>query len=155
MNDDKQATAALIAASIMDELHPHILRAITKALEGEVVAPKAIKTTARIQDGKLTDEFINAQSWDENKPSGSKFSDKHGLFIHVKNTGKYWRINYIINGSRKTLSIGVYPKVSLGLARITAGMALSKLQQGEDPSENAKQLRVEAAKEYYKLEAAK
>ena len=36
MSYDKQATAALIAASIMDELHPHILRAIAKALDGEV-----------------------------------------------------------------------------------------------------------------------
>lgn len=35
MSYDKQATAALIAASIMDELHPHILRAIAKALDGE------------------------------------------------------------------------------------------------------------------------
>ena len=41
---DKQATAALIAASIMDELHPHILRAIAKALDQESIdLPKVVR----------------------------------------------------------------------------------------------------------------
>ena len=46
-----------------------------------------------------------------------KVSDSGGLYLLVKSTGKYWRMDYRFVGKRKTLAIGVYPSVSLVAAR--------------------------------------
>ena len=46
-----------------------------------------------------------------------KISDSSGLYLLVKSTGKYWRMNYRFAGKQKTFAIGVYPAVSLVAAR--------------------------------------
>ena len=38
-----------------------------------------------------------------------KISDDRGLYILVKESGKYFRYDYRLGGKRKTLAIGVYP----------------------------------------------
>ena len=43
-----------------------------------------------------------------------KLSDGGGLYLLIHpNGGKYWRMDYRFNGKQKTLSLGVYPDVSL------------------------------------------
>jgi hypothetical protein len=42
-----------------------------------------------------------------------KLSGDRGMYLLVKNAGRYWMLDYRIDGKRKTLSIGVYPEVSL------------------------------------------
>ena len=82
----------------------------------------------------LNDTFIkNSTKW-SGKPAGDKHSDGFGLYLHVKQTGKYWRMNYRITGKQKTLSIGVYPAVSLAQARKLRTAARELLAQGIDPS---------------------
>ena len=58
----------------------------------------------------LTDTFAKNV-----KPTGSSAGDKHtdgqGLYLHVKNAGKYWRMSYRFDGKQKTLALGVYPEV--------------------------------------------
>ena len=47
-----------------------------------------------------------------------KVSDMHGLYLLVNPNGaRYWRWNFSHRGKRQTLSLGVYPEVSLKEAR--------------------------------------
>lgn len=44
--------------------------------------------------------------------------DAHGLYLEVMSTGaKYWRLKYRFNEKEKRLALGVYPDVSLLVAR--------------------------------------
>ena len=64
-----------------------------------------------------------------------KESDAHGLYLLVHSNGsKYWRQNYRYNNKQKTLSHGVYPRVSLGDARKRRDEALEQLDKGLDPA---------------------
>ena len=82
----------------------------------------------------LNDTFIKNSTKHSGKPAGDKHSDGGGMFLHVKAAGKYWRMDYAIHGKRKTLSIGVYPAVSLAQARKARDDAKAQLAQGVDPS---------------------
>lgn len=81
----------------------------------------------------LTDTFIK-----QVKHSGAKAGDKHAdgqaLYLHVKPTGKYWRMNYRFNGKQKTLAFGVYPSTSLANARKARDKAQELLAGGTDPA---------------------
>lgn len=61
----------------------------------------------------LNDTFIKNSTRYSGMPSGNKHSDGGGLYLHVTAAGKYWRMNYRLYGKQKTLSLGVYPSVSL------------------------------------------
>lgn len=63
-----------------------------------------------------------------------KLSDSAGLYLLVKSTGKYWRMDYRFVGKRKTLAIGVYPAVSLVDARKKRDQARELLAKNVDPS---------------------
>ncbi len=48
------------------------------------------------------------------KDKAYKLMDGAGLYLLINKTGgKYWRYNYRFMGKHKTLSIGVYPDISL------------------------------------------
>ena len=50
--------------------------------------------------------------------AGKKLSDGQGMYLLVhKNGSKYWRMDFRLNGKRKTLALGVWPEVSLTRAR--------------------------------------
>jgi len=68
----------------------------------------------------------------KNKPQ--KITDKDGLYIHVSKTGhKSWRRDYRFNGKRQTLTLGVYPIMSLKEARIKNGEVIVQLHKSIDP----------------------
>ncbi|MGN6146522.1 MAG: tyrosine-type recombinase/integrase [Mesorhizobium sp.] len=76
------------------------------------------------------------------KPAGKpqKVSDGGGLFLLVEPRGsKLWRLAYRFNGKQKTLSLGIYPAVSLKDARDHRSRAKELLARGGDPSEHRKQ----------------
>lgn len=80
------------------------------------------------------------------KPSSKiqKLSDGSGLSLVIKPTGgKYWQLNYRFNGKQKTLSIGVYPTVSLAEARAAREAAKKQLANGIDPSQAKQQAKAE------------
>ncbi|RDH89968.1 MAG: hypothetical protein DIZ77_14495 [endosymbiont of Seepiophila jonesi] len=52
--------------------------------------------------------------------------------------GKWWRFDYRFKGKRKTLSMGVYPDVSLKAARDRRSTARKQLVDGINPSEARK-----------------
>jgi integrase len=82
----------------------------------------------------LTDTFIKNV-----KPNGTTVGKKHtdgqGLYLHVKEAGKYWRMAYRFDGKQRTLALGVYPAVSLLKARQRREAARKQLAEGVDPSE--------------------
>ena len=64
-----------------------------------------------------------------------KLSDSGGLYLMVLTSGtKSWRWKYSFRGKEKTLSIGLYPQVSLRQAREARDEARRLLQSGGDPS---------------------
>lgn len=79
----------------------------------------------------LTDAQIRSAKRAE-KPR--KISDGGGLHLLVaSNGGRYWRYNYRFNGKQKTLALGVYPDVSLAMARGRHQRARQLLADGIDP----------------------
>jgi integrase len=93
----------------------------------------AKRDTNKRGDMALTDTFVK-----NIKHTGSSTGDKHtdgqGLYLHVKEPGKYWRMSYRFNGKQKLLAFGVYPSVSLAKARQRRDKARELLAEGIDPS---------------------
>lgn len=68
-----------------------------------------------------------------------KLTDERGLYLLLKPNGsRWWRFDYRYGGKRKTLSMGVYPDVSLKDARARRDEARKLLASGADPGENRK-----------------
>src|SRR5262249_47465287 len=64
-----------------------------------------------------------------------KLSDGGGMYVLVKPDGhRYWRLDYRFGGKRYTLSIGVYPTVTLSYARASREEARRLLAQNINPS---------------------
>ena len=79
---------------------------------------------------KLSDVFLRGVKADGKV---QKYSDGGGLYLHVSPTGgKLWRIAYRFDGKQRTLSLGVYPAVSLKDARQKREEAKELLAKGID-----------------------
>jgi integrase len=79
----------------------------------------------------LTDTAIrNAKS----KSKQYKLYDEKGLYLLVKESGKYFRLDYRFEGKRKTLALGVYPTVRLAEAREKRDDARKMIADGVDPN---------------------
>jgi integrase len=80
----------------------------------------------------LTDTFVKNV-----KPNGTVVGKKHtdgqGLYLHVKEAGKYWRMSYRFDAKQKTLALGVYPAISLADARQRRDAARKQVAHGIDP----------------------
>jgi len=63
-----------------------------------------------------------------------KLTDGGGLYLLIHpNGGKYWQMAYRFGGKQKTLSLGVYPDVSLASARERREQARKLLANDADP----------------------
>jgi integrase len=83
------------------------------------------------QIAPLTDTAIRKA-----KPASKplKLGDGFGLYLLVMPTGgRWWRLDYRFNGKRQTVSLGVYPEVSLKLARERRESARRQVAEGIDP----------------------
>lgn len=81
-------------------------------------------------------ECKNATS---NGASVRKLPDGNGLYLWVYADGRrYWRMRYWQAGKEKSLSLGVYPKVSLSDARKKCDELRKQLQADLDPSAERK-----------------
>lgn len=93
---------------------------------------------------KLTDIAVKKLKF-TGKPT--KHADAKGLYLLVAAVGKYWRFDYRFADKRKTLALGIYPGVSLAMARELHKNAKAKLIDKVDPGEAKKEIRaVERAK---------
>lgn len=83
----------------------------------------------------LTDTLIrNAKP--QEKPY--KLTDGKGMYLLVKQAGKYFHFKYRYQGKTKTISLGIYPDVSLANARDRLSEARKLLAEGIDPSAQRK-----------------
>jgi len=91
---------------------------------------------------KLTDLAIKSTKAGN---SIKKLSDGNGLALVIyPNGSKYWAYRYRYLGKEKTLSLGVYPEVTLAEARVKLIDARKLLAEGQDPSEARKALKRQA-----------
>jgi integrase len=81
----------------------------------------------------LTDTFIKNIKH-SGRPAGDKHADGGGMYLLVKDVGKYWRMDYRFANKRRTLSLGIYPEVSLAKARVKREKSREQLAEGIDPS---------------------
>lgn len=75
------------------------------------------------------------------KPSSKtqKLFDGGGLYLEISPAGgRWWRLKYRFGGKEKRLALGVYPEVTLALARNRREDARRLLAQGTDPSQQKK-----------------
>ncbi|PUA17317.1 integrase arm-type DNA-binding domain-containing protein [Glaciimonas sp. PCH181] len=81
----------------------------------------------------LTDiEIRNAKAKDKDY----KLSDERGLYLLINKAGKYWRYDYRFSGKRKTFAIGVYPDITLAVARVKLNEARTLVANEIDPAVN-------------------
>lgn len=68
-----------------------------------------------------------------------RLSDERGLYLEISPSGgKWWRLKYRFDKKEKRLSLGVYPDVSLAVARERRDEARKLLANGADPSQHRK-----------------
>lgn len=85
----------------------------------------------------LTD--LDCKNATSGQASIRKLPDGGGLYLWVSADGrKYWRLRYWIAGKEKTLSLGVYPVVTLKEARGKRDSERRRLESGLDPSAERK-----------------
>jgi len=67
-----------------------------------------------------------------------------GLYLLVNQSGKYWRWDFTMNGTRRTLNIDPAGKVGLSEARKAAEIARGLMRRGIDPVLEKKRRRAES-----------
>ena len=93
----------------------------------------------------LTDTAIKAV---KPKEKDFKLADEKGLYLFVKATGrKYFRFDYRFANKRYTMSFGVYPDVSLKMARERRDEARRLIANGIDPMADKKASKQQKAEE--------
>jgi len=68
-----------------------------------------------------------------------KLSDGGGLYLIVTNASKRWQFDYSFNKKRNSLSLGIYPNVSLKIARDKRDSLKVLLANDQNPSEIKKE----------------
>ena len=71
------------------------------------------------------------------RPGDKPLRDGGGLYLLIQDSGRHlWRLDYRHQGTRKTLSAGVYPDTSLAAARAVRDAARKLVAAGIDPSQH-------------------
>jgi integrase len=71
-----------------------------------------------------------------------KLSDAKGMYLLIKpNGGKYWRLKYRFTNKENHLALGVYPEVTLNMARDKRDEARKVLANGVNPSQAKKDIK--------------
>ena len=81
---------------------------------------------------------LTARQVDTSRPKDKpyKLSDGGGLYLLVNHNGsRYWRLKYRIAGKEKLLALGVYPDITLAVARQKRADAKKVLAAGGDPGQ--------------------
>ena len=93
----------------------------------------------------LTDLFVKNL---KPAPKTKRYNDERGLCLEMnKNGGKWWRFRYSFQQKQKMISLGVYPDVSLKMARERRDEARRLLAEGMDPSQVRKAEKLQEAME--------
>lgn len=96
----------------------------------------------KLAPGLNSTQIKNAKP--RNKPY--KLADGQGLVLLVNPSGSmWWRLRYTIDGREQMISLGIYPDVSLAVARSKAHEARTSLEKGDDPSKERKSEKLQRA----------
>jgi len=87
-------------------------------------ADVAIKNDMQVRGAKLPQGKMKA-----------KFAVGGGLFLLVTTAGKYWKYAYTYNDKRREASLGVYPAVSMKVAKVKLSEIKALLAEGIDPNQ--------------------
>jgi integrase len=86
----------------------------------------------RTGEAMLTDTKVRAL---KKKEAPYKVSDSAGLYIQVQPNGsRLWRMAYRFRGKQRTAAFGMYPDISLSVARLRRDEVKRQLRSGDDPS---------------------
>jgi integrase len=78
------------------------------------------------------------------KDKDYKVSDGRGLFLLVKKSGaKMWRFRYMFGGKEKLISLGLYPEISLKVARERREEYRRDVAMGLNPSAERKKVKIQ------------
>lgn len=89
----------------------------------------------------MAKELLSDVTIRSTKPASKdvRLFDGNGLYLLIKpNDARWWRVDYSINGKRKTLSLGTYPVTTLADARKKAFVLKKLVANGVDPSQQRK-----------------
>jgi integrase len=87
----------------------------------------------------LTDKEIKGAKAKEKE---YKLFDGGGLYLSITPKGKkWWRLKYSFEGKEKRISLGVYPAITLQMARKQREELKYQISQGINPSEERKELK--------------
>ncbi len=90
-----------------------------------------------MKQNKLTESAVKKA---EPKTKQFKLSDGGGLYLLVHSNGsKYWRFDFRFDGKQKSSSLGVWPEVSLAVARTKRDQAKRKIKEGVNPIQEKKE----------------
>lgn len=94
----------------------------------------------------LTDTIIrNAKP----RANPYKLYDSDGLFLLVTpNGGKWWRLKFRYGGKEKSLSLGIYPSVTLKEARVRRDQERKNIAFNIDPGTNRKAAKLAQTESY-------
>lgn len=90
---------------------------------------------------------LNNRAVDNAKPREKKWKLADGAGLHLlihPNGGKYWRFKYRVDGKEQEMALGVYPEVSLKLARQRHQAAREMLANGVDPNKDKRDRKLAA-----------
>ena len=82
---------------------------------------------------KLTENEVNRTSCSDSN-TNIDLLDGNGLELRISRKSKIWRYRYKINGTKKTLTLGAYPEISLKQARKMRDKASILIKAGLEPS---------------------
>jgi integrase len=102
---------------------------VSKSWAQEKIMPKKVSP--------LTDKEVRNAKPEPGKRIKALF-DGGGLYLEVSDDVKRWRLKFRAEGKGKLLSLGTYPEVSLGEARVKRESIRKKLEAGIDPVEEKK-----------------
>ena len=90
---------------------------------------------------KLTATAVKAARYQD---CPTKLFDGGGMYLHIQQGGKYWRLKYRFAGKEKLLALGVYPEVGLKDARKGRDEARELLSRGVEPNAHRRAIRATA-----------
>ncbi len=84
----------------------------------------------------------------ESRDKPYKMADGDGMYLYVMPNGsRYWHLKYRYAGKEKRLTLGVYPEISLQIAREKRLKARRLLDEGIDPGQERKRNKIKRALE--------
>jgi len=90
----------------------------------------------------LTAVEVKEAKYQEPGQKSRKLSDEKGMYLLISDKAKYWRLDYRMDGKRRTYALGVYPEVSLADARKSRDDARVLIKSGIDPNAERKVTKV-------------